>query len=140
MRFTAHSRTRTSERILFAGRLFAFAIARYLLRSALRYVRVLRGSPASGWSLSIIESCFSRALFSSERSCGWRMFEGEHNASRIIVPRLPSGDGFPSLLPACSGVGFASFSNVSLTATRKSIPKRLRSSGRTPRLNGHLVW
>ena len=68
------------------------------------------------------------------------MFEGEQEASRIIVPRFPPADGFSSLLPACSGVGLACFRIVSLIATRNSIPKRLRSSGRTPCLNGHFVW
>lgn len=44
LRFTAHSMTRTSERIFLAGRFFAFAMARYALRKTLRYVRGRRGS------------------------------------------------------------------------------------------------
>ena len=108
LRFTAHSMTRTSERIFFAGRFFDLDMARYALRRTLRYVRGRRGSSTVACSLSIMPSGFSLASFSSEKSCGWRMFDGEHVASRIIVPRFPFTAGLSSLSSACSGSAWRS--------------------------------
>ena len=83
------------------------------------------------WNLDTI-----RKLYAQQKE----MFDGEQVASSIIVPRFPFADGFPSFSSACSGVGLAPLTTTSLILLMKSIPKRLRSSGRMPCPNGHFVW
>ena len=83
------------------------------------------------------KQCLSRL---KKRSTSMRSTSSFRPARSALRRSFSYVGGFSSFLSECSGVGFALFSSVAVMAMRDSIPKRLRSSGRTQCLNGHFVW